>query len=426
MGGRRRRPLPGHLCARGLQPRDHDPRRAARAQRGPREPAELARAQAADRGRGRHPTGGRGRARLPPRARHPPRHGHPGGALSRPRRSRDHAAQPPLREHGAQPPRGHRVDAHGGELVGARRGRLRARRAGDERRRGALRGARGTPSRPDLTADVRARGDRAEGGDAAIEPLHQRGGAHAGVRGSRTRGRSSGTSTRWRTTSSRSCEFEVRQGAPGEGGEDGGVLLLARPGHERHAGEGGHLRAALPGLRRVARAPRVGLGRAVAGMRRAPSRRRPRAAPPAPAHLPRAAGLLTPHGRHGRRRSGSRAQRRGLPGTRVLGRALHLSVPQPAHAGGDPRPPDVPLPAPGRSPCGGPGSRIPRCDVPLAERQRGQGGDPADPPQPALRALGARPQPQPAACERRDLLQHLALLPGHRTTSRSCATTAWR
>ena len=54
-----------------------------------------------------------------------------------------------------------------------------------------------------------------------------------------------------------------------------------------------------------------------------------------------------------------------------------------------------------------------RRDVPVAERQRGHRGDPAGPPQPAVRALGARPQPQPASRERGHLLQRLALLPGH-------------
>ena len=54
-----------------------------------------------------------------------------------------------------------------------------------------------------------------------------------------------------------------------------------------------------------------------------------------------------------------------------------------------------------------------RCDVPVAERQRGHRGDPAIAPQPSIGALGARPQPQPAPRERGHLLQRLALLPGH-------------
>ena len=63
---------------------------------------------------------------------------------------------------------------------------------------------------------------------------------------------------------------------------------------------------------------------------------------------------------------------------------------------------------------GGPRGGAARRDVPVAERQRGQGGDPARASQPALGPLGARPQPQPAARQRGDLLQHLALLPDHR------------
>ena len=109
---------------------------------------------------------------------------------------------------------GHRVDADARELVGPGRGRVGARRAGDQRRRRALPAARGPPPRPGLTADVRARGDRAEGPDAAVEPVHQRGGAHARLRRARRAARrASAPSTRWRTTSSRSLAFDVRQGA---------------------------------------------------------------------------------------------------------------------------------------------------------------------------------------------------------------------
>ena len=50
---------------------------------------------------------------------------------------------------------------------------------------------------------------------------------------------------------------------------------------------------------------------------------------------------------------------------------------------------------------------------PVAERQRRQGGDPDRSSQPAVGALGAGPQPQPASRQRGDLLQPLALLRGH-------------
>ena len=96
-----------------------------------------------------------------------------------------------------------------------------------------------------------------------------------------------------------------------------------------------------------------------------------RAVPAAPAHLPRPAGLLAPDRPPRRRRARARAQRRGVPRPRVLGRALRLSVPQ--------------LPAARRSRAAccctatgasarrarrRPGGRLPRRDVPLAERQR--------------------------------------------------------
>ena len=95
------------------------------AQRGSREPAQLAGAQAAHRGRGRDPARRRRAARLPPRARHPYRDGDPRAAVPRPCRPGDRAAQPPVREHGRRPSRGHRVDAHPAELVGPGGGRIR-------------------------------------------------------------------------------------------------------------------------------------------------------------------------------------------------------------------------------------------------------------------------------------------------------------
>ena len=154
----------------------------------------------------------------------------------------------------------------------------------------------------------------------------------------------------------------------------------------------GQVGAAVPRLRRGARAPRARPGTSCGAVCDVDAaRRRPRAAPAAAAHLPHPPGLLAPHGRPGRRGAGPRPQRRGLPGPCVLGRALRLSVPELPPAGGHARAADVPLPAPGRGARGGPRGGLPRRDVPVAERQRGQGGDPERPPQPALGPLGARP-----------------------------------
>ena len=128
----------------------------------------------------------------------------------------------------------------------------------------------------------------------------------------------------------------------------------------------------------------------------------------------RAAGLLPPHRPARRGRPGPRAQRRGLPRPRVLGRALRLPVPQLPAPGDHPRAAALPLPPTVRGTGGGAGGRLPGRDVPVAKRQRRHRGDPGRPPQPAVRAVGTRPQPQPAARQRGDLLQRVAVLPGHR------------
>ena len=65
----------------------------------------------------------------------------------------------------------------------------------------------------------------------------------------------------------------------------------------------------------------------------------------------------------------ARAQRRGVSGSRVLGRALRLSVPELPDAGDDPGAAHVPVPAPRGGACLGPRSGAPGRDVPVAERQ---------------------------------------------------------
>ena len=90
--------------------------------------------------------------------------------------------QPPVRQHGRRAPRGDRVDARAGELVGARRGGHGDRRPGEQWRCRPLPAAGGPPPEPRFPTDVRARGHRAEGRDPAVESVHQPGGPHPRVR----------------------------------------------------------------------------------------------------------------------------------------------------------------------------------------------------------------------------------------------------
>ena len=115
-----------------------------------------------------------------------------------------------------------------------------------------------------------------------------------------------------------------------------------------------------------------------------------------------------------RRRPGPRPQRRGLPRARLLGRALRLSR---SSTSGCPR---------SRAGCSctatagsarrarrrakpATGARCTRGRAAATARRR-----PSSCTSTRSRALGAGPQPQPAPRQRGDLLQRLALLPGHR------------
>ena len=145
-----------------------------------------------------------------------------------------------------------------------------------------------------------------------------------------------------------------RAGRAGAGREARLVLHLPRPRDQRAADERRQVRRALPGLRRGAAAPHPRLGRAVALQRRLPAGQRARPAPAAPAHLPHPAGLLAAHDQPRCRRPRARPQRRGLPRPRLLGRALRLPLPHLAPAGDHARADHVPLPAPRRGARGGP------------------------------------------------------------------------
>ncbi len=135
------------------------------------------------------------------------------------------------------------------------------------------------------------------------------------------------------------------------------------------------------------------------------------AAAPPPAHLPRPPGVLAAH-----RRPGRGGAARGLSGEAYRGHVFwdELFV-YPFLTLRSPRSPvacSCTASAVSTRPGGGARRGLPGSDVPVAERQRGDRGDPARAPQPAVRSLGPGPQPPPATRQRRDLLQRLAVLPG--------------
>jgi trehalose/maltose hydrolase-like predicted phosphorylase len=98
---------------------------------------------------------------------------------------------------------------------------------------------------------------------------------------------------------------------------------------------------------------------------------------------------LPAHLRSRRRDARARAERRGLPRARVLGRDVRIPVPQRPAARGRARAAHVPLPPDRRGPGGGQGGRVSWRDVPVAERERGRRGNPACPPQSVVGPLGA-------------------------------------
>ena len=302
---------------------------------------------------------------------------------------------------------------HPAELVGPDGGRLRDRRARDQPRRRPLCGARGPPPRPGLPADVRPGSHRAEGADPPVQALRRPGRPHHRLSRRRARRRPAQPvpDGGLHPTGRRLRRARGRAGARREDGRD---LHLTRPRHQRTAGECRGVRRPLPRVRRGARAPQAGVGGAVACVRHAAAGERSRPTRAALPHLPCPASLFALHGRPGRRCAGARSQRRGIPRARLLGRALCLSVPELPPSRHHPRPADVPLPTSRPGPGRRAGRRLPRRDVSVAERQRRQGRDTGRPPQPAIGPVGAGPQSQPAARQRRDLLQHLELLRGHR------------
>ena len=356
---------------------------------------------------------GRG-ARVRAAARSSSGHPHPDGADSRRCRSDDPGAPTPVREP-LRSPRGRRPDG------GYRRGLGRApdrpfrpRRGGDQRRRGPLPGARRRASDHGRRGTVRSR----DGGPACT---HQPVGDPRGHRGQNPRGRGrTGRVARlpggaWGAVHRPRVHRCRRAGRVGRRGEGGHPLHLPGPRHQRAPARGGHLARPAPRVRGAGRPPRPGVGHRVGrGIPGARGRHPPDRAGHSPPSLPRSPGRLRQHPRPRRRPAGPGPARRGLPGPRLLGRAVRLPLPQPAPAATDTLAPPVPVAPPARGPTGGRRRRSPRRHVPVAERQQRARGDPGRPPQPPLGTLARRRLPPPAAREPGHRLQLLEVLPGHR------------
>ena len=171
VGGRRRRPLPGYLRPRRLQPRDHDHGRDARSSNEDlvNLPNWLVLKLRIE-GEEAITLDERRAAGLPPRARHPRHRSLTRELRFRDRgRPRDHAAQPPLRVTWRTSIRAAiewtiTAENWSGqvEVVSALDGRVTNRGVA------RYRAARGPPPRPRLAADVRTRGDRAQGRDPPV------------------------------------------------------------------------------------------------------------------------------------------------------------------------------------------------------------------------------------------------------------------
>ena len=357
-----------------------------------------------------------GAARLSAGAGPAPRRAHAPAPRPRPGRPGDRADPAPLRLDGRPAPGRPGDDGGPRELVGVAGDPLVPGRPRDQRRRGALQGPRRPPPGPGRDRRGRRRPRLAGGGDEDVPCADRPGGHHQG--GPRRPGGGRPAADRAGVRLRRPAPHRRgARGRAGHGREAGGPVHLQGPGHRR-AGRGGpRAGGTAPGrVRRAAGAPRPGLGPAVAALPHRPRRRRRPGGrqDPQPARLPPAPDRVRAHHRPGRRGAGQGAARRGLPGPHLLGRAVHLPLPEPAPPRADPGPAALPGPAAARRPPGRPGGRPPGGHVPLAERQRRARGDPAAAPQPPLGPLAARPLPPPAPRQHRRGLQHLAVLPGHR------------
>ena len=362
--------------------------------------------------------------------RHPQRDGHPRAALPRPRRPRDDAAQPALRRAWPTPTRPAiewtlTPENWSGrlEVVSALDGRVTNRGVA------RYRAARGPPPRPRLAAHVRARGHRAEGRRRASRTSTS----------PRPPARASSASERAASTSSAALyqmEDYIQQVARASTCSEGEPVRVEKmvafyTSRDRAINEpltnAGKSVGALPGLRRGARAPRRRLGRAVG--------RRATSSSPATTRVQLLLRLHISHilqvcSRHTADHDAG-VPARGLNGEAYRGHVfwdelyvypfLNFRLPEITR--------ELLM------------YRYRRLgEARAAAREAGyrgamfpwqSGSDGSEETQvvhlnPLSGQLGSRPQPQPAPRQRGDLLQRLALLPGHRATSTSCATTAPR
>ena len=345
------------------------------------------------------------------------------GVLTRRTRFRDPdgphpAGHPaPLRQHARPAPGRARDHARRRELVGPARGAQRARRHGAQRRAspatrrsttctsrrsapiGRTTRSCASTSRPTSRTSASRRrpgpGCSATAGALDVEPRPHR------ARGLR-RPRSS------RSTSNAGEETVVEKIVS---------LFTSRDTGISEPGRGGLRLGDAPGrrLRRAARAPRRELAPHLGSdPHRARRRRRPGAGA-APAPLPPPADGVEQLGRARRRCPGPGAARRGLPRSRVLGRAVHLPVPQPAASRSSPArccstatagstrragPP----PTPGYA-----GAMFP-----WQSASSGREETQTMHLNPNVGPLAARRLAPAASRQRGDRLQHLAVLPGDR------------
>ena len=105
--------------------------------------------------------------------------------------------------------------------------------------------------------------------------------------------------------------------------------------------------------------------------------------------------------------------RGGVPRSHLLGRTVHLSLPQLSLSGADPGVAPIPVSPSSRKRWAARG-RLPRCDVSLAERQQRSRGEPVGPSQPEIGKVDPRQLSTAATHRTRRRLQRVAVLPGHR------------